>query len=336
MTITTIELDTSKSWFQVHCVDVDGKMVLRRKLARSKVLSFFANIPSCLVGLEACGGSHFWARELAKLGHDVRLMPARYVRAYVKTNKHDAADAEACCEAVQRPGMRFVPGKTEEQQGMLMIYRARDLLVRQRTASVNALRGHLAEFGIVAARGTAKAHDLMRLASDDERLPPMAREALGYIVAQIHDIESKLRAFEQRIVQLAKEDEVCLRLMTVQSIGPYIATALAATVGDPRNFASGRHFAAWLGLTPSQHSTGGKEKLGRISKRGDSYVRRLLIHGARATVARVRGGQAQSAWISGLLGRRHFNVATVALANKTARIAWAVMSTEQGYRAAVS
>ena len=164
----------------------------------------------------------------------------------------------------------------------------------------------------------------------------MAREPLGYIVAQIHDIEGKLRAFEQRIVQLAKEDEVCLRLMTVQSIGPYIATALAATVGDPRNFASGRHFAAWLGLTPSQHSTGGKEKLGRISKRGDSYVRRLLIHGARATVARVRGGQAQSAWISGLLDRRHFNVATVALANKTARIAWAVMSTEQGYRAAVS
>jgi len=334
MTITTIGLDTSKSWFQVHCVDAGGRMVLRRKLARSKVLSFFANIPSCVVGLEACGGSHFWARQLTKLGHEARLMPARYVRAYVKTNKHDAADAEACCEAVQRPGMRFVPVKTEEQQGLLMIHRARDLLVRQRTAAVNALRGHLAEFGIIAAKGTAKAHELMRLAGDDERLPPMAREALRYIVAQIHDIEAKLRAFEQRIVELAKNDEVCRRLMTVQSIGPFIATALAATVGDPRNFASGRHFAAWLGLTPSQHSTGGKEKLGRISKRGDSYVRRLLIHGARATVARVRGGQVQSAWISGLLGRRHFNVATVALANKTARIAWAVMSTGQGYRAA--
>jgi transposase len=336
MTSTTIGLDTSKSWFRVHCVDADGRMVLRRKLARGKVLSFFANIPSCLVGLEACGGSHFWARELTKLGHDARLMPARYVRAYVKTNKHDAADAEACCEAVQRPGMRFVPVKTEEQQGLLMIHRARDLLVRQRTAAVNALRGHLAEFGIISAKGTAKAHDLMRLAGDDERLPPTAREALGYIVVQIHDIEAKLRAFEQRIVELAKDDEVCRRLMTVQSIGPFIATALAATVGDPRNFASGRHFAAWLGLTPSQHSTGGREKLGRISKRGDSYVRRLLIHGARATVARVRGGQVQSAWISGLLGRRHFNVATVALANKTARIAWAVMSTGEGYRAAAS
>ena len=198
MTITTIGLDTSKTWFQVHCVDADGRTVLRRKLARSKVLSFFANIPSCLVGLEACGGSHFWARELAKLGHDARLMPARYVRAYVKTNKHDAADAEACCEAVQRPGMRFVPVKTEEQQSMLMIHRARDLLVRQRTAAVNALRGHLAEFGIVAAKGTAKAHELMRLAGDDERLPSMAREALGYIVAQIHDIESRLKIFEQK------------------------------------------------------------------------------------------------------------------------------------------
>src|ERR1700722_1797844 len=263
MTITTIGLDTSTTWLRVHCVDADGRTVLRRKLARSKVLSFFANIPSCLVGLEACGGSHFWARELAKLGHDARPMPAPYVRAYVKTNKHDAADAEACCEAVQRPGMRFVPVKTEEQQSMLMIHRARDLLVRQRTAAVNALRGHLAEFGIVAAKGTAKAHELMRLAGDDERLPPMAREALGYIVAQIHDIESRLKIFEQRILSLAKEDEVCRRLMTVQSIGPYIATAIAATSGDPRNFASGRHFAAWLGLTPKQHSTGVKRKAWR-------------------------------------------------------------------------
>ena len=334
MTITTIGLDTSKSWFQVHCVDADGRTVLRQKLARSKVRTFFAKIPQCLVGLEACGGSHFWARELAKLGHDARLMPARYVRAYVKTNKHDAADAEACCEAVQRPGMRFVPIKTEEQQSMLMIHRARDLLVRQRTAAVNALRGHLAEFGIVAAKGTAKAHELMRLAGDDERLPAMAQEALGYIVAQIHDIEIRLKSFEQRILSLAKENEVCRRLMTVQSIGPYIATAITATVGDPRNFASGRHFAAWLGLTPKQHSTGGKEKLGGISKRGDSSIRRLLIHGARATVARVRSGQMKSAWLSGLLGRRHFNVATVALANKTARVAWAVMSTEQTYRRA--
>src|SRR6202042_2256396 len=285
---------------QVHCVDADGRTVLRRKLARSKVLSFFANIPSCLVGLEACGGSHFWARELAKLGHDARLMPACYVRAYVKTNKHDAADAEACCEAVQRPGMRFVPVKTEEQQSMLMIHRARDLLVRQRTAAVNALRGHLAEFGIVAARGTAKAHELMRLAGDDERLPAMAQEALRYIVAQIHDIEIRLKSFEQRILSLAKENEVCKRLMTVQSIGPYIATAIAATSGDPRNFASGRHFAAWLGLTPKQHST------------------------ASLAYSRVRSGQMKNAWLSGLLSRRHFNVATVALANKTARVAWAV------------
>jgi len=280
-----------------------------------------------------CGGSHYWARELAKLGHDARMMPARYVRAYVKTNKHDAADAEACCEAVQRPGMRLVPVKSEQQQSMLMIHRARELLVRHRTAAVNALRGHLAEFGIVAGKGTAKAHDLMRLATDDERLPPMAQEALGHIVDQIRDIESKLEVFERRILAIARNDEVCRRLMTVQSIGPFIATALTATVGDPRNFASGRHFAAWLGLTPRQYSTGGREKLGGISKRGDGYLRRLLVHGARATVARVRTGQVKSAWVSGLLNRRHFNVATVALASKVARVAWAVMASGQAFHA---
>jgi transposase len=333
MTITTIGFDTSKGWFQIHGVDETGQTILRRKLARGKVLAFFANLPSCLIGLEACGGSHHWARELIKLGHDAKLMPARYVRAYVKTNKHDAADAEACCEAVQRPGMRFVPLKTEEQQSMLMVHRARDLLIRQRTAAVNALRGHFAEFGIVAAKGTAKARELMGLVNEDERIPPLARQALGQIVDQIRDTERKIETFDRQILTMAKNDAVCRRLMTVQTIGPFIATALAATVGDPRHFSSGRHFAAWLGLTPKQHSSGGKEKLGGISKRGDGYVRRLLVHGARATVARVRGNQARSAWIAGLLARRHFNVATVALANKTARIAWAVMTSAQNYRA---
>ena len=334
MAIVTIGLDTSKSWFQVHGVDENGQTIIRRKLARGKVLSFFANLPPCVVGLEACGGAHHWARELTKLGHNARLMPARYVRAYVKTNKHDAADAEACCEAVQRPGMRFVPLKSEEQQGMLIVHRARDLLIRQRTAAVNALRGHLAEFGIVAARGTAKARELMSLVSVDERIPAIGRAALAQLVEQIRDTERKIEIFDKQIVAVAKENEVCRRLMTVLTIGPFAATALSATIGDPRAFSSGRHFAAWLGLTPTQHSTGGKERLGGISKRGDSYVRKLLIHGARAAVHRVRSNQVPGAWIAGLLTRRHFNVATVALANKTARIAWAVMASGQNYRAA--
>ncbi|WP_192258018.1 IS110 family transposase [Mesorhizobium caraganae] len=335
MTIITIGLDTSKSWFQVHGVDADGQAVVRRKLPRSKVLNFFANLPPCTVGLEACGGAHYWARELAKLAHMPRLMPARYVRPYVKTNKHDAADAEACCEAVQRPGMRFVPTKTVEQQSMLMVHRVRDLLIRQRTAAVNALRGHLSEFGIVRPKGTASARELMSLVATDERVPPLAREALDGLVDQIRDTEQKIAAFNDRIVAMAKNDDVCRRLMTVLTIGPFVATALVATAGDPNYFSSGRHFAAWLGLTPKQHSTAGKERFGGISKRGDSYVRKLLIHGARATVHNIRSVRVKGAWVAGLLARRHFNVATVALANKTARIAWAVMTTGQNYRVAV-
>lgn len=334
MTIVTIGLDTSKSWFQVHGVDEDGQAVVRRKLPRSKVLEFFANLPPCTVGLEACGGAHHWARELAKLGHIPKLMPARYVRPYVKTNKHDAADAEACCEAVQRPGMRFVPTKTIEQQSMLMVHRVRDLLIRQRTAAVNALRGHLSEFGIVRPKGTASARELMSLVATDERVPALAHEALDSLVNQIHDTEQKIEAFNERIAAMAKRNDVCRRLMTVLTIGPFAATALVATAGDPNYFSSGRHFAAWLGLTPKQHSTAGKERFGGISKRGDSYVRKLLIHGARATVHNIRSGRVKGAWVVGLLARRHFNVATVALANKTARIAWAVMTTGQSYRAA--
>jgi transposase len=334
MAIVTIGLDTAKSWFQVHGVDESGRVALRRKLARGKVLPFFAGLTPCVIGLEACGGAHFWARELIKLGHDARLMPARYVRAYVKTNKHDAADAEACCEAVQRPGMRFVPVKSEEQQSMLMVHRTRDLLVRQRTAAVNALRGHLAEFGITAARGTAKARELMSLVGTDERVPAIAREALLQLVEQIRDIERKIEAFDKQLLSLARQNEVCRQLITIPGIGPIAATALVATVGNARSFTSGRHFAAWIGLVPKQHSTGGKERLGGISKRGDAYLRKLLIHGARASVHRVRSHQVPGAWIAGLLARRPFNVATVALANKTARIAWAVMTNGSIYRAA--
>jgi transposase len=272
MSVMTIGMDTSKSWFQVHGVNESGQIVLHRKLARGRLLQFYAGLTPCVVGLEACGGAHFWTRELAKLGHDARLMLARYVRAYVKSNKHDAADAEACCEAVQRPGMRFVPVKSEEQQGMLMVHRTRDLLVRQRTAAVNALRGHLAEFGITAAKGAARARELMSLVGRDERVPAIARDALLQLVDQIRDTERKIEAFDKQILSLARENEVCRRLMTVLTIGPFAATALTATVGDPRYFASGRHFAAWIGLVPKQYSTGGKERFGGISKRGDTYL----------------------------------------------------------------
>ncbi|CAA9339244.1 MAG: Mobile element protein [uncultured Microvirga sp.] len=326
-----IGIDISKSWFQVHGITEDGEIV-RRKLARGKVLEFFARQPSCVVGLEACGSAHHWARELIKLGHDAKLMPARYVRAYVKTNKHDAADAEACWEAVQRPGMRFVPVKSAEQQGMLMLHRARDLLTRQRTGAVNALRGHLAELGIVAAKGTASARDLMDLVETDERIPGCARSALSVLVDQIRDTELKVGSYDKEILATARENDVCRRLMKVTTIGPFAATALAATVGDPKHFSSARHFAAWLGLVPKQHSTGGKERLGGISKRGDGYIRKLLIHGARAAVHRVRIHQVKNSWITELLGRRPFNVATVALANKTARIAWAIMASGEEYR----
>jgi transposase len=230
--------------------------------------------------------------------------------------------------------MRFVPVKSEEQQGMLMTHRARDLLVRQRTAAVNALRGHLAEFGITAAKGTAKARELMSLVGMDERVPAIARDALLQLVDQIRDTERKIEEFDKQLLTLARQNEVCRRLMTVLTIGPIAATALAATVGNPRSFTSGRHFAAWIGLVPKQHSTGGRERLGGISKRGDAYLRKLLIHGARATVHRVRSHRAPGAWIAGLLARRHFNIATVALANKTARIAWAVMANGSTYHAA--
>ena len=331
MAMMTIGLDISKSWFQVHGISDDGE-ILRRKLARGKVLDFFSRLPRCVVGLEACGSAHYWARELIKLGHEARLMPARYVRVYVKTNKHDAADAEACWEAVQRPGMRFVPVKTAEQQGMLMLHRARDLLTRQRTGSVNALRGHLAEFGIVAAKGTASAHDLMDLVQTDGRIPEHARSALSVLVDQIKDTELRIEHYSQAILEISRNNEVCRRLMKVTTIGPFAATALVATVGDPAYFSSARHFAAWLGLVPKQHSTGGKERFSGISKRGDGYIRKLLIHGVRAAVHRVRIHQVTNSWITELLRRRPFNVTTVALAHKTARIAWAIMARGEDYR----
>ncbi len=335
MDLVTVGLDIAKSMFQLHGTDRLGKPVLRRKLPRSKMLEFFANLPSCRIGLEACGGAHYWARELAKLGHEVRLMPPQYVKPYVKTNKHDAADAEGCCEAVQRPNMRFVPVKSEQQQALLMLHRIRDRLNAERTGTINAIRGHMAEFGIVAAQRGVGMKELLAIISDvdDGRLPSLARELLVLQVEHLRAIESKLAELDRQVLHQARSDEAARRLTGIPGIGPVIATAMVATV-DAKLFDNGRGFAAWLGLAPRQHASGGKERLLGISKRGDGYLRRQLMHGARSLVRVAAGRERQPwAWINGLLARRHFNVVVAAVANKLARIIWVLLSRDQAYRA---
>jgi transposase len=337
MQLTTIGLDIAKNVFQVHGVDARGRVVLRKRLARAKVLTFFANLPPCLIGMEACGGAHYWARELTKLGHEVRLMPPQYVKAYVKTNKHDAADAEGCCEAVQRPGMRFVPIKSADQQALLMLHRVRDQLIGQRTATINALRGHLTELGIVAAQRQAGVRALLAALGDlaDDRIPPLARELLHTLVSHLRELEDRIAELDRRLIALTRSDPVCRSLAEVPGIGPVIATAFAATVPDATTFRSGRHLAAWLGLVPRQHASGGKPRRLGLSKRGDGYLRRQLIHGARALVkvSPGRSGKLWS-WVNGLRQRRPFNVAVAAVANKLARIVWAMLSRGEAYRAA--
>jgi transposase len=329
--IRMIGLDLAKSVFQVHGADAAGRCLVRRRLRRTQLLEFFANLPACLVGMEACPSAHHWAREIQALGHEVRLIPPRYARPYVKTNKNDAADAEAICEALGRPTMRFVPVKSREQQSMVMLHRARELLVRQRTQLVNALRGHLAEFGIVGPQGVNRVKDLLAglAAADDLQVPGLARQVLAMLVEQIRNTESRIAEIERQVITWAQESDACRRLMTIPGIGPVTATALAAAVPDPGVFTSGRHFAAWLGLVPRQNSTGGRERLGSISKRGDGYLRKLLVHGARAL---MRWSHRRWPWLSDLLNRRPPNVAAVAIANKTARIAWALMRRGEAYR----
>jgi transposase len=317
--------------FQVHGVDAHGKVIVTRRLRRDGVLSFFANLPACVVGMEACATAHHWAREISKLGHTVHLMPPQYVKPYVKRHKNDQADAEAVCEAVQRPSMRFVPIKTAEQQSTLVIHRVRETLVGQKTQLINALRGHLAEFGIVAPQGAHKVAQLtMRLADPgDDQVPAAARSVLQVLVDQLRETERRIAGLDARLAEQAKQNETCRRLLSVPGLGPIAATALVATIGDGKTFTSGRHLAAWLGLVPRQNSSGGKERLGAISKAGDGYVRRLLVHGARAV---MRWWRTSSPWLAKLLERRPVSVAVVALANKTARIAWAVMTRGETYR----
>src|SRR5213082_3297380 len=272
--ITTVGLDLAKHVFQVHGIDASGAPVVRKRLRRSEVLTFFARLPSCLIGLEACATAHYWARELRAVGHEVRLMPAQYVKAYVKRNKNDAADAEAICEAVGRPTMRFVPVKTAEQQATALLHRGREQLVRQRTMLVNALRAHLAEFEVVAAQGLRNVGELIAIVrkQDDTRVPDMARQVLQVLANQIEQIEAAIAALEKQLLAWHKTNAVSQRLASIPGIGPIIATAIATTVADPNVFRSGREFAAWLGLVPRQNSTGGKARLGGISKRGDSYA----------------------------------------------------------------
>ena len=331
MSAAFIGLDLAKSVFQVHGVDGHGKVVVTKRLRRDAVLAFFVNLTPCVVGMEACAGSHFWARELTRLGHTVRLMAPQYVKPYVKRQKNDRADAEAICEAVQRPSIRFVAVKSEEQQSTLAIHRVRETLVAQKTQLINALRAHLAEFGIVAPQGAGKVAQLTAVVADleDTRVPALARSVLQSLIDQLRDTERRVEELDARLAEQARENKVCRRLMTVPGIGPTTATALTATLGDATVFESGRHLAAWLGLVPRQNSSGGKERLGGISKAGDGYLRRMLVNGARVV---MRWHGTKSPWLAGLLKRRPFNVAVVALANKLARIAWAVMARGEEYR----
>ncbi|HAU75454.1 MAG TPA: IS110 family transposase [Agrobacterium sp.] len=325
--ITTVGLDTAKQVFQLHGVDNEGNAILRRQLRRSEVLRFFSKVPSCVVGLEACGGAHYWAREIKALGHEVRLIPPAYVKPYVKRGKNDAADAEAICEAVGRPSMRFVPLKTVGQQASAMLLKARDLLVRQRTQTINALRGHLTGLGITISRGVGKVDVLAAIVrdEDDARLPPLARIALLPLTHQIEAYTSEIVKLEKHMVRETRQDSTLSRLTSIPGVGPITASSIAAFVPDPQAFKSGRHFAAWIGLTPKSNSTGGKTRLGRISKMGNPVLRSLLVVGASAVIQHARRGAKVSAWLSELLRRRPYKVAAIALANKMARIVWALL-----------
>ncbi len=334
MQVSTIGLDLAKNVFQVHGVDANEKVVVRKQLRRGQVVAFFEALAPCLVGMEACATAHHWARELRKLGHDVRLMPATDVKAYVKRNKNDAADAEAICEAVRRPTMRFVTIKSAEQQSRLIQHRVRDQLMRQRTQLINALRSHMAEFGIVAAQGREGLKALLAVIADasDSRLPLDARASLMVVAAQLQACQTLIGTLEKRLITQHKMNDRSRRLQTIPGIGVVGATAIEATMTDPKAFRSGRDFAAWIGLVPRQDSTGGKQKLGRISKQGDQYLRRILVVGAHAVLRRARQHPEKYPWLTALLARRPFKVVAVALANKMARIAWALLVRGGTYR----
>ncbi len=335
MTITTIGVDLAKNVFQVHGIDAAGEVVLRKVLRRRQVIPFFAKLSPCLVGMEACGTSHYWARELSGLGHEVKLMPPTYVKAYVKRGKSDAVDAEAITEAVLRPSMRFVAVKSPDQQAALMLHRSRDLLVRQRTQLVNMIRAQLAEFGFVIAKGIQHALDVVArlLGGEVMQIPSIAATALLVLAEQVRNVQSQIRKLEKELLKWFRGNEVAQRLAKIPGIGYITATAMAASVTEPQQFSSGRQFSAWLGITPLQNSSGGKERLGRISKMGDQYLRRLLVTGMTARIgAAVRKPETADPWLVAMLARKPRKLVAVALANKTARIAWVVMARGESYR----
>jgi transposase len=323
MKITTVGFDLAKNVFQVHGVDEYGKVVLKKQLRRGQVLEFFANLPACLIGMEACGSAHHWARKLQGLGHTVRLICPQFVKPYVKTNKNDAADAEAICEAVGRPNMRFVPIKNVEQQGVLVLHRVRQGFVKARTAQANQVRGLLAEFGVVMPQGIAQLfmHLPQVLEDATNELPDSLRALMSRLLEHLKELDRRAKEIEAQIGAWHRQSELSGKLAASPGVGLLGASALAATVGDAKNFSSGRQLAAWLGLVPRQNSSGGKNVLLGMSKRGDAYLRTLLIHGARAVIYRVRQNPNANGWLQKLIGRRNVNVAAVALANKNARIA---------------
>ncbi len=326
--VITIGVDLAKNVFQVHGVDTEGTVIVGRQLRRSQVLPFFKKLAPCLVGMEACATSHHWARQLIGLGHEVKLMPPHYVKPYVKRSKNDVADAAAICEAVTRPTMRFVSVKSMEQQSVLMLHRTRELLVRQRTMLINAIRAHMAEFGIVAPVGVPQVKKLLGIIADtdDARLPPLARTCLESLVRQFLSLHEEIALAEKQIHAWHRSSAVSQRLETIPGIGPIIASALAASITDPEVFRSGRELAAWIGLVPRQNSTGGRERLGRISKQGDQYLRWLLVAGAMSVILHAkRRGTTNLPWLAKLIASKPTKVAAVALANKTARIVWALI-----------
>ena len=337
--VITIGVDLAKNVFQVHGIDAEGGVIFRRQLRRAQMLPFFKKQPSCLVGMEACATSHHWARQLVELGHEVKLMPPKYVKPYVKRNKNDMADAEAICEAVTRPTIRFVEIKTPEQQSVLMLPRTRQLFVRQRTTLINALRAHLAEFGIVAGVGRNGLEKLLELieSGEDDRVPTGARDCLLALRNQLEMVKHQILDADRSILAWHRASEVSLRLDDIPGVRPLIASTLVASVPDPHIFKSGRDMAAWIGLVPRQNSTGGKERLGHISKAGNRYLRMLLVVGAMSVIRRAKQvGYTRRPWLTKLLERRSTKIAAIALANKIARTAWAMMAHGTFYHEPVS
>jgi transposase len=336
--ITTVGLDLAKSVFQIHAIAEDGRVVVRRAFRRSQLLEFFRNIEPCLVGIEACASAHHWANTIGQIGHTVRLMPPAYVKAYVKRNKTDAADAEAICEAVTRPTMRFVPIKSPQEQGAGMVLKTRELFIRQRTQTANAMRGHMAELGIIAATGMTSIVKLIAVLRDgeDTRLPPAARAALVEMAEQIERLSTRIAELDTKIVAAVKADDTARRLTTIPGVGPIIAAAVRAAIQDPAAFPTGRDLAAWIGLTPRSNYSGGKDRLGRISIRGNKQLRTLLIVGATSVLKQARRGLPLPLWIVSLRARRPYKVVAVALANRMARTIWALLVKGGTYQAPAS